>query len=258
MATTMNDVRAVLGSDEPNYDKAASMGPEIVPFLEELVRGENSELASKAASLAGKLTGDSGVSVMKLAAESADPIVRVAAAGAAQGLSDTEASDVLDLLVDDADVGVQKTALKSVPRNPSPHLKTRLKNIFEKGDLSLDLSETVRSIIDRQSDAQLSETHSSVGEMPEIEEQLHGLDGANLVEDSLEASFPIEQEMPGLPETGAGGFEIAVVNGEMPGFDQDIHEDEGLVNEMPGFESSESDIEGGYNFDPDKLGEMPR
>ena len=124
MSLEMKDVRSVLEPEEPDYDEAAKMGSEALPHLEALVKGDDIELAAKAASLAGIIAAEGRMAVLNIAAKSHDPVVRVAAAGAARDLSDADASQVLETLVGDADEGVQKTALKSVPANPSALLKT--------------------------------------------------------------------------------------------------------------------------------------
>lgn len=48
MTVTMNDVRAQLDPDEPNYDAAVQPGAEALPVLEQLVRGDDPMLAAKA------------------------------------------------------------------------------------------------------------------------------------------------------------------------------------------------------------------
>jgi hypothetical protein len=48
MSITMNAVRAHLDPDEPDYTKAAELGPDAIPYLEEIVNGTDTMLASKA------------------------------------------------------------------------------------------------------------------------------------------------------------------------------------------------------------------
>lgn len=115
MDVTKEQVLAYLEPDEPNYASAAELGSEVLPILTDLLNDPRPGIAAKAASLAGKVGGRDAVTVLQKAARSADPVVRVAAAGASSGLSASEAEIVLAPLVADQDVGVQKTALNAAP-----------------------------------------------------------------------------------------------------------------------------------------------
>ena len=66
--------------DEPDYAAAARLGEEAVPHLERLVRGDDAMLASKATYAASLIEG--GADTVETAADSEDPVVRVAAAAA--------------------------------------------------------------------------------------------------------------------------------------------------------------------------------
>ena len=130
MPVTMEQVRKALDPEEPDYAKAMKLGPDALPHLEKLIAGKDPGLASKAASLAGMIGGASGdakaVRALEKAANHKDVRVRVAAAHSAKNLSAPDASHVLASLVTDEDVGVQKVALRSVPRRVSPELKAGL------------------------------------------------------------------------------------------------------------------------------------
>ena len=116
MPVTMKDVRAALDPEEPDYKKAAKLGPQALPHLEKLIDRKDPGLASKAASLAGMIKSEKAAQVVEKAAKHRDVRVRVAAAHSAQHLPKPDASRILVKLVGDRDVGVQKVALKSVPR----------------------------------------------------------------------------------------------------------------------------------------------
>ena len=64
MVVTVEQVLAVLYPDEPNYEAASRLGPEALPFLEQLVRGNNLELRTKATSLASVIQDSRSVSVL--------------------------------------------------------------------------------------------------------------------------------------------------------------------------------------------------
>jgi HEAT repeat protein len=113
MAVNMKQVRAALDQEEPNYDEAAKLGPDALPHLRRLVGADDALLASKAAYLAGVIDADKSPAVLDQAAQSEEPVVRVAAAAAAQHLS-AEAPELFQRLLSDDDPGVRRSALKSV------------------------------------------------------------------------------------------------------------------------------------------------
>jgi hypothetical protein len=125
MAVDMGQVRAALEPEEPDYAAAAKLGPDALPHLAALIDGSDASLAAKAAYLAGMIGGDASAAAVAKAARSSQPTVRVAAAAAARHLSATESEPVLLNLVDDADPGVQKVALRSIPEGASDVLRSR-------------------------------------------------------------------------------------------------------------------------------------
>jgi HEAT repeat protein len=127
MAVTMDQVRAALDPEEPDYAQAASeLGADALPHLERLIVGDHPMLASKATYLAGLIGTERSVQAVERAARSGDTLVRVAAAAAARNLPQESASDILLPLVDDPDIGVQKVALNSVPAAPTADLRSRV------------------------------------------------------------------------------------------------------------------------------------
>jgi HEAT repeat protein len=114
VSVSMKDVRKVLDPDEPDYAAAARLGEEAVPHLDQLVRGDDAMLASKAAYAASLIVG--GAETVATAAVSEDPIVRVAAAAAARNLPREQARHVLGQLSDDEDAGIRKVARNSESR----------------------------------------------------------------------------------------------------------------------------------------------
>lgn len=126
MAVSMEDVRAALDPDEPDYERAALLGEDAIPHLRTLVEGEDPMLASKAAYLAGLIGGDEASEVVLVAAHSDDAAVRVAAASSTTRLSDEATEAVLVDLVVDSDPGVRKIAYRAVPPEPSDRLEAAL------------------------------------------------------------------------------------------------------------------------------------
>lgn len=134
MAIQYEEVRRALQAEEPNYERLASeLGAEALPYLRQIVAGETSLLASKAAYLAGRIGTEEAMPVLQQAAASSEVEVRLAAAAGAANLEGHLASDVLLALVDDADLGVQKVALRSVPAAASEPLVARVSAISESG-----------------------------------------------------------------------------------------------------------------------------
>src|SRR5687767_10947744 len=153
MAVTMKDVRAALDPEEPDYAKAAQLGPDALPHLEALVNSGDTMLASKAAYLASLIKAPKSAEVVATAAQSDDPAVRVAAAAAASNLAPSAASTVLVDLVTDPDPGVRKVARSGVPSKPSGPLAKKLKDLADENG-------TAREVGDAESAA------SSEGAMP--------------------------------------------------------------------------------------------
>ena len=134
MAVKMDDVRAALDPEEPDYAKSAKLGPAALPHLEALVSSGDSMLASKATYLAAMIKGANSAKVVAKAARSTDPIVRVAAAAAASKLGADGASDVLLNLVGDPDPGVRKVARAAAPAKPTGKLAKKLESLAKTSD----------------------------------------------------------------------------------------------------------------------------
>jgi HEAT repeat protein len=132
MPVTMEQVRKALDPEEPDYAKATKLGADALPHLAKLIAGKDIGLASKAASLAGMIGGQRSVPVLEKAAAHKDPRVRVAAAHSAQHLPIEGASAVLAPLVADADIGVQKVALRSVPSRATAELRLSVENVAKR------------------------------------------------------------------------------------------------------------------------------
>lgn len=128
MNPTQEVVRAALSPDELDYPALAQrLGPAALPHLEQLIAGADPALAPKAAYLVGLIGHPRAGAVLAAAARSGAPTVRVAAAAAARQLPADPAGGVLAQLVGDADAGVRRVALRSVPARVSPELAAQLR-----------------------------------------------------------------------------------------------------------------------------------
>jgi HEAT repeats len=111
---TRAQVRAVLDPDEPDYPRAARLGPNALPYLAELVTGPDTGLAAKAVYAASLIRDRRSSAVVRSGSASRHPEVRVAAASAAGNLTGSGGIDILNDLLIDSDSGVRETALKSI------------------------------------------------------------------------------------------------------------------------------------------------
>ena len=132
MPVTMEQVRAALDPEEPDYEQAAKLGAEALPHLEKLIGRKDPHLASKAASLAGLIQDERAGRVVEQAARHEDVRVRVAAAHSARYLPAEDASRILTAVLSDKDVGLQKVALKSVPRKLTPELRATIEALAKR------------------------------------------------------------------------------------------------------------------------------
>jgi len=114
MVVTLEQVIAVLSPEEPNYTIAAKLGPDALPHLEALVKGDDVSLAAKAASLATLIQDDRSVEILMDAAKSKHDIVRLAAATGSPNLKVKGVDSVLKLLSTDETSSVSKHAKKSL------------------------------------------------------------------------------------------------------------------------------------------------
>ncbi|HEU5159011.1 MAG TPA: HEAT repeat domain-containing protein [Streptosporangiaceae bacterium] len=143
MPVTFDDVRAALLPDEPQYAAAAaSLGTDALPHLAALVAGDDINLASKATYLASMIDPADTSNAVRTAAEHSEPVVRVAAAGAAGNLGGDAAEPILLTLLDDEDVGIRKVALLSVRATPGPELTAKITELSQ--DRGVD--EVVRTL----------------------------------------------------------------------------------------------------------------
>lgn len=196
MAVTMDQVRAALDPEEPDYAVAARLGPQALPHLERLIESGDSMLASKATYLVSLIGHERSGSVVAQAAQSDDPAVRVAAAAAARNVAEAAASEVLLMLVDDSDVGVRKVALNSVPHIATQALRSRVEEI-NKAEADPMIHELSGRILTRLE----SPTPDTEAEPPTQEEDM--------------PQGSMEQRSPG-GEMPAGGMEEPGGKGEMP------------------------------------------
>jgi hypothetical protein len=114
MVVTLEQVIAVLAPDEPNYEIASKLGPDALPHLDALIKGDDISLAVKATSLASFIQDDRSADVLINAAKSKHDVVRLAAASGSPNLKVKGVHSVLKLLSADKDPSISRRAKKSL------------------------------------------------------------------------------------------------------------------------------------------------
>jgi hypothetical protein len=128
MPVTIEQVLAQLSPDELNYQQTSQLGPDALPHLLRLVQEGDPGLASKATYLAGFINADQSTAIVDLAARSADPVVRVAAAASLSNLKEIPVSLATSLL-DDQDPGVRRLTLESLQIHRPAGFKAKVQGI---------------------------------------------------------------------------------------------------------------------------------
>jgi HEAT repeat protein len=123
---TMNEVRALLDSEEPNYARAARLGVEVLPHLRVMIETGTVGEASSAAALAGYIHDDRSIDVLRRGIAHASPAVRVAAAGALRSLGRPASSDHVMAHLGDRHAGVRRLAVEAATRVGGPALLAKV------------------------------------------------------------------------------------------------------------------------------------
>lgn len=129
MPMTLSELRSRLSDIEPTERTYDGIGPAEVPLLRQLLDDEEGWLAARSVYALSRIdTGEAHATVVE-AARSPRPEVRVAAAVNAPGLPPDLSDRVLDVLLDDGNVGVRKFAIKAVSDRNGPKLRGKLESI---------------------------------------------------------------------------------------------------------------------------------
>jgi hypothetical protein len=149
MALTIDEVKHGLRADEPDYDVlAARWGKEALPFLAMLAKSPDRTNGPRAVYLAGKIGNPLAAAIVSEATGNPDPLWKLAAAGAAEYLTDVERIKVVSILLKDTDVGVRKIALNSIPNRVDRPLRELLDEIA-KADPADALRKLAQQVIAR-------------------------------------------------------------------------------------------------------------
>lgn len=169
MAVELKQVREILQAEEPNYTRAARLGPEILPHLEQLILTADALLASKAAYLASQIEDEKSVELLKHAASRPEPQVRVAAAAWAGNAPAGE--ETLAALLVDPDEGVVKAALTAARGSKALVLQPLLQEVAASRGSSLLMGLANEALASAQSAArpdELSGAGEMIGDFPSL------------------------------------------------------------------------------------------
>ena len=143
MSIQRADIIELLDVDEPDYEAAAELGDDAIPFLLDIAEFGRPLLAQKATALAAMITSDRSASVIRIAAQRIEPAVRVAAAAALADLAPSTSDsyliapetepmdDVLEALLADEDEGVRRFAEESAQARKDATLQVEDLGEFE-------------------------------------------------------------------------------------------------------------------------------
>ena len=139
MPHTKEELIKLIDLDEPDYTLIIKdLKPDDIPLLIELSGDANLAIATKSVSCLGLMNSDKAVAGIKVAADHANPVMRVAAAHALKhSASLPSAVKLIDHLLDDQDIGVRKFALKTVQHANIISLKAKVQQMNEKENTEL-------------------------------------------------------------------------------------------------------------------------
>lgn len=144
---TMEEVRAQLEREEPNYAEAAQLGPGVLPHLLVLVRDDDPLLASKAAYLTTLIRDPRALAGVEVAARSPHPVVRVATAGGLRNLADVP-EGLWDRMLRDPDVGVRQATLGSIAASRPAGVKGKVQDA-SRNDPDQDVRRLAREVVNQ-------------------------------------------------------------------------------------------------------------
>jgi hypothetical protein len=194
MTVTLEQVLAVLSPEEPDYSAFDNLGAEALSYISDLVTGDSPILASKAVYLASLIQNDQAVEIMRIGAQSADPIIRVAVAAGVRNLNEVDGSKISLILLDDADTGVQKVTLKSMKTTGSSEVKLKVEALNQQGN-----DEFIRQLS--------ADVLSRIDTLPQVNSSNISMDCRSLGHDWLILfSYQTRVAVPSPTDPSSGGY----------------------------------------------------
>lgn len=135
MAISEQELRALLGSDEPDYGELSRrLDASAADHLRALARDDNVMLATKAVYAASLVEAPEAREVVDETSRSGQPLLRLAAASALPNLPEQARNDVAERLLDTGDVSVEKLVIRSLGRSLTPALRDKLDRLRNASD----------------------------------------------------------------------------------------------------------------------------
>lgn len=135
MKVTLEQLKLLLGADEPDYNRLARLGPAALPHLGRLIADRDNYIAANAASLAGMIDSEQALAVLERASRSASSQVRTASAAALARVKSPSAIGLIAKLMRDPDKSVRKFAIKSAAGKQNAALMAELNELREREPL---------------------------------------------------------------------------------------------------------------------------
>lgn len=129
MTMSKSDLRRQLSDIEPDEGTYEGIGPEEVGLLRELLDHEEAWLAARAVHALSRIDAGDARDAVRAATASPRMEVRVAVASAAETLHPELSDEVLSTLLEDANIGVRKIAVKSVSGRNGEAVKLRIRDM---------------------------------------------------------------------------------------------------------------------------------
>jgi HEAT repeat protein len=111
---TLEELRTQLSAAEPDDSTYYGIGPAELPLLEQLMQDPEPWLAARAVVAASRIPDPRALALLQRATRDPRDEVRVALAASVTRVATSDANPLLLSLLDDADLGVRKFAIKSV------------------------------------------------------------------------------------------------------------------------------------------------
>lgn len=136
-----------LRQEEMDYPAAAKkFGAAALPFLNELINGNDEKLARNAAYLAGYIGSPKSKAVLENAATNKFTTVRIAAAYGAASQDATAAKSILSKSLNDDDHGVIKVAMRSIGEKGLQKSFTKEIQAVQKKSLPTEIKNQAKSL----------------------------------------------------------------------------------------------------------------
>lgn len=126
---SFQEVRNILSEIEPDEGMYSLITVEDIPHLKMLMKDSEAWLGARAVFALSRLNRDESSDLIIKAMNDKRTEVRVAVAVVSPRLPTSVSERVLNVLLEDEDIGVKGLAVESIPENPSMELKNKLQEL---------------------------------------------------------------------------------------------------------------------------------